>query len=222
VILSREEQRREEERQSEKEAFLRMQIEKQILQDHNSELARLNTELQRLNSELQKLNAELERQAREDGLTGLLNRRYFELELAKEYERAVRYERPITVVMVDIDNFKLINDNFSHLIGDQVLKTIADILRQNRRANDIVARYGGEELVLVFPETSLDVAAGLCERLRKSIETFSWRKIHRRLKVTVSMGLASDTSVANHEKLLALADEKLYEAKRAGKNKISY
>jgi diguanylate cyclase (GGDEF)-like protein len=222
VIQNREEQKREEERQAEKEAFLRVQIEKQILQEHNAELARLNAELQRLNNELQKLNAELERQAREDGLTGLLNRRYFEMELAKEFERAVRYQRAISVVMVDIDDFKSINDNFSHLVGDQVLKAIANVLAKNRRANDIVARYGGEELVLVFPETTLETAAEICERICKSIQNFAWRKIAPRLKVTVSMGIASDTNVVNHEKLLALADEKLYEAKRSGKNRVSY
>jgi diguanylate cyclase (GGDEF)-like protein len=222
VVLSREEQRRQEELQSEKEAYLRLQIEKQILEEHNLELERLASELQRLNTELQKLNIELERQAREDGLTALMNRRYFEMEAAKEFERAVRYQRPLTVVMVDIDNFKQVNDSLSHLIGDQVLKTIADILRVNRRANDIVARYGGEEMVLIFPETTLETAVTVCEKLRKKIQNYRWRKIHQNLKVTVSMGLAADISVANHEKLLALADERLYDAKRKGKNRVSY
>lgn len=163
---------------------------------------------------------ELERLARQDPLTRLHNRRYLEENLEREFAASRRYHFPLAVALLDIDNFKRINDTFSHAIGDDVLRLLGQLLENSRRETDFVARYGGEEFALVFPQTDRAGARIACERLRVKIERFDWKSIHPDLYVTVSIGLSDDPEAANHEKLLALADEQLYAAKREGKNRV--
>ncbi|WP_049756623.1 GGDEF domain-containing protein [Chloroherpeton thalassium] len=164
----------------------------------------------------------LERQIREDSLTGLQNRRYLDLQLSLEFERARRYGNNLTLVMADIDHFKQINDRFSHLIGDKVLKEIAKIFRRRCRRIDIIARYGGEEFVLLLPMTDAENAYMVCERIRVAIENYHWSKIHPELSVTISMGISDSLGIENNHDLLAAADKKLYEAKNSGRNRVCY
>ncbi len=193
----------------------------------NVELARANRALHEVNDQnvrlLERLREQagrLQRQATEDGLTGLYNRRYAECQLKREFRRARRYARPLSVAVVDIDNFKAINDSFSHAVGDSVLKVVADILTASIRPADMAARYGGEEFVLALPET--DAAGGLavCEKLRRAVESYPWRELHPELKVTLSVGLCSELDPVSVERMLSAADAKLYRAKGSGKNRV--
>ena len=184
-------------------------------------LLEANEEKEELLSKLKKNNVELESQARVDSLTGLYNRRYVDQELPTEFDRARRYGRSLAVVMADIDHFKHINDRFSHLVGDEVLRIVSAILRKSCRSVDCVSRYGGEEFVLYFPETNLEGAAIVCDKIRKMIQEYDWKSIHADLSVTISMGISDDLSVPTYEKLISAADEKLYKAKSAGRNLVS-
>ena len=186
------------------------------------ELRELTVSLQRADEEKSRLLKQLEVQAQRDALTGLYNRRYFDLQLEQEFSRATRFDRTLSVVMCDIDNFKSVNDNFSHQVGDDVLRRVADILTASLRKVDTLARYGGEEFVMLFPETSAHEAAQVCERMRRAVERYPWAELYTCLEVTVSIGVADDLSVVNHEKLIYHADRKLYEAKRSGKNQIKF
>ncbi len=164
----------------------------------------------------------LTRQSKEDFLTGIYNRRYLELLLSQEFARARRYNLRMSVAMADIDFFKNINDTFSHGTGDRVLKTIASLFRKNIRSFDIIGRYGGEEFVLILPETELAEAVIVCERIRQSVEKHDWHQIHPKLGVTISFGVSDKTDIENYEKLLSIADNKLYEAKETGRNQVRY
>ncbi len=200
----------------------------------NIELARANRELAqaienlkeadaektRLLEMLRRQSKELERLARQDPLTRLYNRRYLEENLEREFAASKRYGFPLSVAMVDIDHFKQINDTFSHQVGDDVLRLVGQILESSCRGVDFAARYGGEEFVLVFPQTDLTGALIACERLRQRIENHRWGDLHPQLRVTVSIGVHSDPSLPNHEKLLAAADAQLYAAKQAGRNRV--
>lgn len=162
----------------------------------------------------------LQQLAIRDSLTGLYNRRYLDERLAEEFVRAVRYQHPLSVAVIDIDGFKAINDRFSHELGDHTLKVIAELLRQSVREADIVARLGGEEFVVVLLETPLEGARRVCEVLRQKVATYDWGQLHPQLSVTVSVGVSAELAVASHQQLLHLADVKLYEAKRQGKNRV--
>ncbi len=181
-----------------------------------------NIELTKAYEQLRAQALLLEKQAREDGLTGLNNRRYFEQRFAEEFERALRFNHPLSVAICDVDYFKKINDRFSHAIGDEVLRTVAKIFRQNIRQVDILGRYGGEEFVFLFPETTLERAVIACEKIRKAVEDYNWEFVQEGLTVTVSIGVTSDLRVLNHEKMMSNADEKLYQAKNTGRNRVCY
>jgi diguanylate cyclase (GGDEF)-like protein len=195
---------------------------------HEVEQARKEAEIQRLrNVELMEALAEAdglrevaERLAREDSLTGLLTRRYAEERLAEAFAHALRYRRPLTLVLADVDNFKRINDTCSHQVGDAVLKEVGQLFREGCRATDIAARFGGEEFLLILPETDGDAALTLCERLRSAVERFNWDTLCHGLHVTISMGLCDDIAQPGHEKMLSVADARLYAAKRDGKNLV--
>lgn len=169
---------------------------------------------------IQSQQSELERLAIEDSLTGLFNRRYADARLAEEYERARRYRRSFSVAIADIDHFKLVNDTFSHLVGDEVLRQLADLLRAEIRAVDVVARYGGEEFVLIFPETTEETAYGVCEKIRWAVERHNWHVVADGLTVTVSIGVAGGNSADNLRGVIAVADGRLYEAKQTGRNRV--
>jgi diguanylate cyclase (GGDEF)-like protein len=180
-----------------------------------------NEALTRAAEEKALLLAALERQTREDALTGVFNRRYLDAKLAAEWERALRFGRALTVAMMDIDHFKAVNDRFSHAVGDEVLRTVARLLRENTRGVDVVARYGGEEFCLILVETRAEEAARLCDRLRGLIADYDWSAIRPGIAVTVSVGVAGLHEGADApDALLAAADARLYAAKHAGRNRV--
>ncbi|MDX2129521.1 MAG: diguanylate cyclase [Chloroherpetonaceae bacterium] len=160
----------------------------------------------------------LERQSYEDSLTKLFNRRYFDATLSEETGRAQRTKRPFSLAMADIDNFKKINDNYSHQIGDEVLAKVAEILFCAFRKMDVVTRYGGEEFGIIFPEITAHEAQTVCERARMLIENYDWHTIAENLKVTISFGIAdSVTSIDT----LKCADSALYYSKHNGRNLVT-
>lgn len=172
------------------------------------------------------LNHQLEEQSTRDGLTGIPNRRYFEEHLMAEWYRARRSLKPLSLIMIDIDNFKAYNDTYGHLNGDECLKKVAVSLHKGaRRAADVVARLGGEEFVVLLPETTLDGAASLAEKLRLQIEMLDIPNKHSSLygKVTISLGVASliPSPTLRPDDLLEHADKALYRAKRLGRNRVS-
>ena len=183
-------------------------------------LRELTASLRSANDEKAALLSRLERQSREDGLTGLYNRRHLDETLAKTFAHAKRHEHALSVVVCDIDHFKRVNDDFSHQMGDVVLKEVARLLKAGVRQGDTVARYGGEEFVIVLPETPSQNAAHIVERIRQTIQDYPWHTFHPELKITMSAGLSDDLASENHEKLVSVADKKLYEAKRGGRNQL--
>jgi len=165
--------------------------------------------------------AMLEKLAHEDGLTGIANRRWLDILFLREFERARRFGHKLSVVMIDVDDFKQINDQFSHLVGDEVLRTIAKIIRDNSRSVDVVGRYGGEEFMLVLVETSLDQAREMCEKIRRKIASHPWDQTHPALQsLTISLGVASNQFTQDAEELVRLADSNLYQSKKLGKNRV--
>lgn len=203
------------------------QAEAQIAHLKNVELKQALDELEQAHREnvglmqrLEQKSRELEVQVVQDPLTKLYNRRYLEKVLEREFALARLARQPLPVAMLDVDSFKRINDTYSHQVGDQVLIQVAQILLQCLRSNDTAARYGGEEFVVMLPHTSSDNAHLVCERIRKAVESHPWASIHPGLEVTISIGLAWETQLPNQEKLLYLADQLLYQAKRSGKNKV--
>jgi diguanylate cyclase (GGDEF)-like protein len=170
--------------------------------------------LQQAEQELTRLNQELIRQTLTDPLTQVNNRRALERSLVAEWERAFRYSQPLSLVMLDVDEFKSYNDEFGHPAGDAVLRQVADILTHEARQPDFVARYGGEEFFVVLPETDSEGALKLAERIRCKIEWASWP--HR--PITISVGVASYGNQADAEAFLAQADQAMYRAKQAGRN----
>ena len=161
-------------------------------------------------------------QARTDALTGLYNRREFELRLAEEHRRAARYAKPYALMMLDIDHFKQVNDTHGHPAGDVVLKTLANILRKQLRDVDLAARYGGEEFVVVFPEISGEAAKKVAERARRAIAATPFRLPDgREIGVMVSIGVSSYPKDADTPQgVVERADRALYAAKEAGRNRV--
>ena len=166
------------------------------------------------------LLGQLERQSREDALTGLYNRRRLDETLGQAFVHAKRYNRPLSVVACDIDHFKRVNDTFSHQMGDMVLREVSRLLQSGVRQGDIVARCGGEEFVILLPETPAKDAVRIIERIRQSIAQHAWHIYRPELAIAISAGIADDLTVAGHEKLINLADKKLYEAKGNGRNQV--
>ncbi|NTV46015.1 MAG: diguanylate cyclase [Chlorobiales bacterium] len=185
-------------------------------------LEEVSKEKELLLGELREQAEALEQQVIRDGLTGLANRRHFDEQYNYEFNRALRYKRPLTIGLADIDHFKKVNDEFSHQIGDEVLKQIARIFKESCRSQDLVARYGGEEFVFLFTETSKLNAVIAAEKIRKAVEKYDWTKIHPALKVTISMGLSDDVTDGKSDMMISIADKKLYDAKHGGRNQVAY
>jgi diguanylate cyclase (GGDEF)-like protein len=204
--------RRETELQRERQA---------VLTQANAELDALNVSLTEANLQKTMLLDQLERQTFEDALTGLANRRRLDQRLADEFSLSLRHGRPLAVAIADLDHFKMVNDRFSHAVGDAALRMLAKLLASQVRHTDLVARFGGEEFVLVLVETDADAAMRVCEKLRAAVERHPWDAIHPGLALTLSIGICADTTLPGHERMLAMADRNLYIAKAGGRNRIA-
>jgi diguanylate cyclase (GGDEF)-like protein/PAS domain S-box-containing protein len=177
---------------------------------HKAELERYHRDLEEANDQLRKL-------AVTDELTGLRNRRSFEERLVMEFSMARRRKRELSVLLIDVDNFKQINDRWGHAAGDEVLRRLGMVLRTTVRLPDLPARYGGEEFVVLLPESGEESAMGLARRVMQRVATEDWENE----PLTISVGMAAmNESLENGFQLVELADEALYAAKRAGKNRV--
>lgn len=183
----------------------------------------LHLRLRRLQAELREKNATLARLSTTDPVTGLRNRRYATEFLALEVLRAVRYHTPLAVLLLDLDHFKRVNDTHGHRVGDAVLQVVADTLRATLRSTDVAGRYGGEEFLVVLPQTERAGAVALAERVRAAIEeTAIDVGGPAPVSVTVSIGVAAlDERTGSAEQLVELADAALYAAKDAGRNRVA-
>lgn len=209
----------------------------QIMQEANDELGRLNysyeqivlelTQAKRnaeqLAIELKRANDSLRELTLRDSLTNLYNHRYFQDVVESEIKKSIRYKHTLSLLFLDIDFFKRINDTYGHPVGDHVLKEISNLLIQLVRHCDIVARYGGEEFGIILPETGITGAKVLAHRLRRGIEQHKIMCLNTHISVTVSIGLAStemNPMEISRETLITRCDKALYAAKRNGRNRI--
>lgn len=210
-----------------------------IMQEANEELSRLNfsyaqivlelkqakQSAEQLSIDLKLANETLRELAFRDGLTGLFNHRYFQEVLELELERAERYKHPISLILVDIDFFKDINDTFGHPAGDYVLKEMADMLTKLVRRIDIVARYGGEEFAIILPETALTGGKILGQRIRRGIEQMKINFEEKPISITISCGLAcnnfTDQPITRSD-IIRKSDQALYAAKTNGRNRLEF
>ncbi|MCV0397020.1 MAG: PleD family two-component system response regulator [Rhizobiaceae bacterium] len=193
--------------------------------DQQEMIARLNTQVRRkrYNDELRASVAQTIEMAVTDGLTGLHNRRYLDSHLQTLFDRALARRRPLSVMITDIDRFKPINDTWGHDAGDEILREFAARLRKNVRGIDLACRFGGEEFVVVMPDTEHHVAERVAERIRAQIEDtpFALKTEGREIPVTVSVGVASLTPPHDSvQTLMKRADTALYEAKTGGRNRV--
>ena len=209
----------------------------QILQDANAELSRLNfsyellllecrdaaRKAERLAAELQSANERLREAAYRDGLTGLHNRQYFQETLEREIVRSHRHQHSLSLILFDIDQFKKINDTYGHHCGDIVLKSVAQMVVQGTRRNDIVARYGGEEFAILLPETALESALKKGESCLTAIRNTEIGAEEHRIRVTISIGIAhcAPSQGVSADGLIQAADRALYFSKRQGRNRIT-
>ncbi len=158
-----------------------------------------------------------------DGLTGLYNHAYFKTHLGEELVRAARFDRPLSIILFDLDHFKSCNDTHGHAVGDRLLEELADLLRTNLRTVDVPARYGGEEFVILLPETGSRLAMEVAERLRRIVEGHRFLPDHPKgpLAITLSGGVAFfDRARSTPDLLLDVADRALYKAKAEGRNRV--
>jgi diguanylate cyclase (GGDEF)-like protein len=154
-----------------------------------------------------------------DGLTGIFNRRFFELRIMEEIERARRHGTGLVVIMADIDQFKRLNDEFGHVLGDEVLRQVSSLFHQQLRKIDVVCRYGGEEFALLLTQTNAPHAMNIAEKLRKMVAAWQFPGVPR--TVTISAGAAAfPDHGTTRDDLVKAADAALYAAKQAGRNKV--
>lgn len=163
----------------------------------------------------------LQQAALTDGLTGMQNRRYFDDALKEYLDEFRKIEKPVGLMIIDLDHFKSVNDTHGHDVGDEVLKNVAKCLKDMTRYHDVVARLGGEEFAVVTPNMDMDSLAKLAERIRKSIAGMIVESANVRLKVTASLGLAVWDRKETQEQFVRRADMQLYQAKRSGRNRVS-
>ena len=166
---------------------------------------------------------ELETQSRTDDLTGQYNRRHILVELEKEVERALRYGRRLSGMMVDVDDFKKINDQYGHLMGDRVIKAFAGVLERSIRRIDILGRWGGDEFLVILPESTVDVARLVAQRIQKNLSDYQRNVLGELSLFTASIGLLSFGDIKEVDKTIFIEkiDQALLRAKRAGKNRIT-
>ncbi len=191
-------------------------------------VTRVEAEQSRLMAERARLEAQAERtraagfqaDAQRDELTGLGNRRHLDHRLPVLLQRAQTQQLPLTVALIDLDHFKQINDRFGHAVGDKVLRAMAQQLRDNTRASDVLARIGGEEFLVVYPDMPATQALEVCERLRSRVEQHDWDPLSPGLRVTLSIGLAHAPPY-DIKTLFEEADRAMYRAKQGGRNRIA-
>ena len=185
-------------------------------------LARVESHLRicRMQEELREKNRHLEELAVTDPLTGLGNRRAFDTALAREVARAVRYDLALTLVMIDLDHFKRVNDEHGHLAGDRVLAGVGAVVRKMLRGTDIPARYGGEEIAILLPHTGIPPAATLGERLRAAIGAASFEGTTARVTASVGLAQIGDLTEKTGVALVGAADAAVYAAKAAGRDRV--
>jgi diguanylate cyclase (GGDEF)-like protein len=170
-------------------------------------------------------NAVLYEQARTlavtDGLTGISNRQYLDKSLLIEFERSTRYDTPLSLVLLDVDNFKDVNDTYGHQRGDDVLVAVASLLKKFCRTNDIASRYGGEEFLMVLPQSNAQGAFKIAERIREEIMKLNFDEDESVFSVTISCGVAelNKDYMENVDQLVDMTDKALYKAKNGGRNK---
>lgn len=168
-------------------------------------------------NQLKQLNQKLKNLAVTDGLTGLHNHRAFQDYLEEQFQVAMRNKQPMSLILMDVDHFKQYNDTYGHQAGDEVLRRVAEILKEGVRDGDFVGRYGGEEFVVVLPRTDTENAIAVAERVRRSIESAEWTL----RPVTASLGVASvRPDMETRQEVIEAADQALYEAKRNGRNRV--
>ena len=173
----------------------------------------------RANQTMLSLRQSMEREARTDALTGLPNRRAMYEQLQQELARARRTHHPWCLLLCDLDDFKQLNDTHGHLVGDEVLRETGRILRQCLRASDFSARWGGEEFLVLLPETELHEAVAVAEKIRDQVSRIRIEALDQRC--TISIGVSDNSPGDNLNEQLREADRRLYEAKRAGKNRVA-
>ncbi len=207
-----------------------------LLMAANIELGRINLTYEQMNRELiaakrraeelaeqlAEANRKLQEMANVDGLTQIFNRRVFQNLITREFYRSQRYGHPLSCIMIDLDAFKEVNDNEGHLVGDQVLKEVAALLQRSLRKTDFVARYGGDEFVVILPEADVKAAATLADKLRQTVEQRSFEIEGRSIHLTISLGvstLSQEAPLATEEEMVQRADANLYLAKKFGRNR---
>lgn len=185
----------------------------------SSELVAITSELHRKNVALKKANETITELMHTDHLTGLSNRRFFIEMLVKFLSYANRHHTPLSIAMADLDQFKVVNDTYGHHAGDQVLVTFASILRNYSRREDIQARFGGEEFIVLLPNTKKPEAEVFSERVRQTFEKLELPNVSS--QVTSSFGITQMVAEDTTESIIKRVDEALYDAKRSGGNRIS-
>ena len=171
---------------------------------------------------LEKVNQELAILSQTDGLTGLFNRTHWENCLQAEYKRWTRSQHSSSLVMLDIDHFKNVNDTYGHMVGDEVIRHISALIREHVRETDVSGRYGGEEFTILLADTPLKNAYVFAERLRREVEAAVVQYNDIELKYTISLGVAEvEASIQNYEAWIECADAALYNSKESGRNKVS-
>jgi diguanylate cyclase (GGDEF)-like protein len=182
----------------------------------------LAEEAERARRSVEEAKEKVETFSNVDWLTGLFNMKYFDYQAAQELARSERYERPLSLLMLDSDNLKVVNDTYGHQWGDKLITGIAQLAVQHSRLSDTVVRYGGDEFLILLPETDPVGARFMAERIRAAIEERGLRVDSRSVKTTVSIGLASFPKDASDVMgLVARADAALYQSKQAGRNRVT-
>ena len=193
---------------------INIELNKEILKG-----VQMQEELQTTQNELEKMNRRLYEKASKDALTGLFNRRKMTDLIEYEYDRSLRTQQSFSIIITDIDHFKQVNDNFGHDCGDNVLKEIAEILNSLVRNQDRVARWGGEEFLLLLPDTNIDGAVILAEKIRKKIAETSYSYGEHQLSITMTFGASSFAKNKTDKTVIKEADIALYEGKSRGRNR---
>ncbi|HEY3359642.1 MAG TPA: diguanylate cyclase [Polyangia bacterium] len=175
-----------------------------------------------LTDQLARANAQLAELAVTDALTGLYNRRYLYQQIEREFARARRYQRPLACFVLDLDHFKHVNDTFGHQVGDRVLRIVGDVMKASLRNTDLASRFGGEEFVILAPETNAEASLIVAERIRTRIAAQTTAAGPEVPPVTVSIGVCTTAhpQAISHEELVRLADEALYRAKNEGRDRV--